>query len=235
MKTGGVTGAKTYCITGIDTDIGKTVATGLLAASFRQNGIRVITQKLVQTGCTGISEDILKHRQIMGIEVQQVDYSGLTCPYVFPVPCSPHLAAKIEDTVIDCDVITNSTEMLLEEYDIVLLEGAGGLMVPINEQYTLLDYLEEVKYPIILVSSSRLGSINHTLSALELARYRAMEIAAIIYNRFESADPRIEKDSRQVFANYLKKYWPQGRLIDLYPLGKYENGSKENNLSAYLK
>ncbi len=215
---------RVYCISGIDTDIGKTIATGLLAKSFRDKGFRTITQKMVQTGCTGISEDIIRHRQIMGIELQPVDVNGLTCPYVFPVPCSPHLAAKLDNQTIDCNVIRHATASLLQQFELVFLEGAGGLFVPLNEEETFIDYLEMERYPLILVSSSRLGSINHTLSALELARLRNIEVAAILYNRFAGSDPRIEQDSRDVFARYMQKNGFVGPVIDLFHLEKYQDG-----------
>lgn len=89
------------CVSGIDTDIGKSVATGLMARSLSLLGYSVITQKLVQTGCRGVAEDILRHRQLMGVDLLPEDQSGLTCPYVFSKPCSPHLAAELEGTVID--------------------------------------------------------------------------------------------------------------------------------------
>ena len=213
---------KVYCVTGIDTDIGKTIATGLLARSFRNHGIKAITQKIVQTGCVGLSEDIIRHRQLMEIEPVTADLRGLTCPYVFPVPCSPHLAAELAMEKIDCEVIRNSTAALLGEFDLVLLEGAGGLMVPLNAECTLLDYLEREKYPLILVTSSRLGSINHTLSALELAHHRQLEVALIIYNRLAESDPRIVADSRTVFGKYMQKYGYSGEVVDLLPLSVYE-------------
>ncbi len=214
--------SRVYCISGIDTGIGKTIFTGILAESCQKNGIRTITQKVVQTGCSGLSEDILKHRQIMGIELQPVDLSGLTCSYVFPVPCSPHLAASLDNQRIDCDVIRRATESLLRQYDMVLLEGAGGLFVPLNEEKTLIDYFQAEKYPLILVSSSRLGSINHTLCALEAARSRDIEVAAIIYNCLEGSDPRIEKDSKEIFIKYMKKYGFSGPVVDLFPYGRYQ-------------
>ncbi len=223
--------AKLYCISGIDTDIGKTIATGLLARASQEKGIRTITQKIVQTGCTGISEDIIRHRQIMGIEPQPVDASGLTCPYVFPVPCSPHLAAKLANLTIDCDVLRRATAELLEQFEMVFLEGAGGLFVPLNDQETFIDYLAAEQYPLILVSSSRLGSINHTLSALELARARNIEVAAILYNRFAVTDPRIEQDSKEVFVRYMHKNGFTGPVIDLYALKDYQNGSKTLDFS----
>ena len=227
---------KVYCISGIDTDIGKTIATGLLAESLQEKGLRVITQKIVQTGCTGISEDIIRHRQIMGIELQPVDISGLTCPYVFEVPCSPHLAARLASRAIDCAVLRRATATLLEQFEVVLLEGAGGLLVPLSDDETFIDYLAAEHYPLILVSSSRLGSINHTLSALELARFRKIEVAAILYNRFAATDPRIEQDSREVFIRYMQKNGFSGPVIDLHPLEKYQDGSETLDFSRiYLE
>lgn len=223
-----------FCVTGIDTGIGKTIATGLLALSFRRNGIKTITQKIVQTGCTGLSEDIIRHRQLMEVEVLPIDRRGLTCPYVFPVPCSPHLAARLAKKEIDCEVIRRSTAALLAEFDLVLLEGAGGLMVPLNGQYTLLDYLEKERYPLILVTSSRLGSINHTLSGLELASCRNLEVAAIIYNRLAETDERIVADSREVFGNSMKKYGYSGPVIDLLPLTVYEQAGNKPDFYKYF-
>ena len=90
-----------YFVSGIDTDCGKTFVTGSLARELMQSGFNVATQKLIQTGCEGISEDILVHRQLMGIEPQDYDRSGISCPIVFTHPCSPHLAAKIDNKGID--------------------------------------------------------------------------------------------------------------------------------------
>lgn len=221
--------SRVYCISGIDTGIGKTIVTGLLAESCLKNGIHAITQKIVQTGCSGMSEDIIRHRQIMGIELQPADFSGLTCPYVFPVPCSPHLAAKLENRKIDCNVLRKATASLLEQFELVFLEGAGGLFVPLNEEEALIDYFEAEHYPLILVSSSRLGSINHTLCALALARSRNIDVVAVIYNRFEDTDPRIEEDSKEMFARYMKINGFSGPVIDLFPLSKYQSGEKRLN------
>ncbi len=222
-------GEKIFYLSGIDTGIGKTIATGLLAGSCLQNGVKVITQKLVQTGCSGISEDIIRHRQLMEIDLQPVDHEGLTCPYIFSVPCSPHLAAQLENRRIDSQVIRKATTSLLRQYELVIVEGAGGLFVPLTEEQTIIDYFQEEKHPLILVSSSRLGSINHTLCALEVARSRNIEIAAIIYNRFSETDSRITADSRAMFVRYMQKYGFDGPVVDLFPLADYLSGKVENN------
>ena len=181
-------------VSGIDTDIGKTVATGLLGRYLRQRGKRVITQKIAQTGCLSVSEDIIRHRQLMGMDLQEVDKSGLTCPYIFPEPCSPHLAASLAGKKIDGGVITAATTELRQGYDYVLMEGVGGLLVPMGDDWTLLDYLQETGYPLVLVSSPRLGSINHTLAALELAKGRGLRVQGILYNRFKEDNPTIASD-----------------------------------------
>ena len=169
--------AKVYFISGIDTGIGKTYTTGYLARQWNEQGISTITQKLVQTGNIEISEDIEIHRQIMGTDLLEVDLEKLTMPEIFSYPASPHLA-----TEIDFSKINQATEQLKEKYQVVLLEGAGGLMVPLTRNLLTLDYIEQQKFPVILVSSGRLGSINHTLLSLEALKHRCIELYALAYN-----------------------------------------------------
>lgn len=203
------------CVSGIDTDIGKTIVTGLLAKSLHLGGYSVITQKLVQTGCQGIAEDIVKHRKIMGTGLLSEDKNGLTCPYVFPKACSPHLAAELANQSIDIHRISTATEELATDYEHVLLEGAGGLLVPLTRETTFLDYLEQQGYPLILVSSPRLGSINHTLAALELAKERGIPVNGIVYNCYDTTDTAIREDSRKVFLAALVKYGFPAKIVDL--------------------
>ena len=204
-----------YFISGIDTDAGKSIVTGVIARTLLQKGVHVITQKFIQTGCVGISEDILKHREIMGIPPQEVDKDGTTCPYVMPYPASPHLAAEIDRVEIDVERIHRSTEKLDAAYDVVLLEGAGGLYVPVSRQYLTIDYIQEYKHPLILVSSSKLGSINHTLMSLELCRLRGIEVAYVVYNDFPNDSEWIKNDSITIIRQYLDEYFPDCRLLEL--------------------
>ena len=204
-----------YFISGIDTDAGKSIVTGVIARTLLQKGVHVITQKFIQTGCVGISEDILKHREIMGIPPQEVDKDGTTCPYVMTYPASPHLAAEIDRVEIDVERIHRSTEKLDAAYDVVLLEGAGGLYVPVSRQYLTIDYIQEYKHPLILVSSSRLGSINHTLMSLELCRLRGIEVAYVVYNDFPNDSEWIKNDSITIIRQYLDEYFPDCRLLEL--------------------
>jgi len=223
------------CITGIDTDIGKTIVTGLLGRFLLKRGEKVISQKVVQTGCSGLSEDIITHRRIMGQDLLPEDRDGLTCPYVFPVPCSPHLAASLAGAAIDCQKIDRATRILQKSYDCILLEGVGGLFVPLNKSTTLIDYLLEKDYPLVLVSSSRLGSINHTLSALKIIQQNGLSLLGIVYNCYPETDKRIEEDTRNLFIQKLNQYGFPECLIDCYFLGDYETGKRVISFSCLIE
>jgi dethiobiotin synthetase len=203
-------------VSGIDTGTGKTVATGHLARRFSAEGLRVITQKIVQTGCEGLSEDIAVHRDLMGMDLQEVDLDGTTCPYLFRFPASPHLAASMEGRTIDLMTIRRSTFMLQKRYDLVLLEGVGGLLVPLTPELLFADYIRDAGYALLLVSSSRLGSINHTLLSLEACATRHIPVRGLIFNRFFDADQAIAADTRNVIFSALKHYgFDNAPLFDL--------------------
>ena len=204
-----------YFVSGIDTDAGKSIVTGVIARTLLLKGVKVVTQKFIQTGCVGISEDILKHREIMGIQPLEVDKDGTTCPYVMTYPASPHLAAEIDKVNIDTERIHAATMELASRFDTVLLEGAGGLYVPVTRDYLTIDYIQQYRHPLILVSSSKLGSINHTLMSLELCRLRGIEVAYVIYNDFPNDSELIKNDSITIIRKYLDEHFPVCRLLEL--------------------
>jgi dethiobiotin synthetase len=179
--------------------------------------VRTITQKIAQTGCEGVSEDIAKHRELMGIPLQEVDLDGATCPYVFRFPASPHLAAAVEGREIDFMTIRRSTFKLQKLFDLVLLEGVGGLLVPLTADLLFADYVRDAGYGLVLVSSPRLGSINHTLLSLEACAARHIPVRGLIYNRFdERCGEAIAADTRKVIAAALKRLgFDAAPVIDL--------------------
>ncbi|NTV05608.1 MAG: ATP-dependent dethiobiotin synthetase BioD [Chlorobiaceae bacterium] len=202
-------------ISGIDTGIGKTYVTGLLAKALLRQGKKVITQKIVQTGCEGIAEDILEHRRLMGIDLQDADREGLTCPSVLRYPASPHLSARLESVQIDLCHISRSTLALQQRYDLVLLEGVGGLLVPLASDLLFADYIRDAGYGLLLVTSPRLGSINHTLLSIEACVRREIVIRGVIYNCFQDTDKLIADDTREVILHYLNKAGFAAPVINL--------------------
>lgn len=204
-----------YFITGIGTDVGKSWATGWLALRWMKEGKRVITQKFIQTGNDGMSEDILVHRQIMGIDMTEEDRSMLTAPEIFSYPCSPDLAAKIDKRDIDFAKIDRAADELEKRYDIVLIEGAGGIMVPLKGEYLTIDYMKESGMQAIVVTNGQLGSINHTLLTLEAIRTRGIELAEVVYNGHFDKDSTICADTKQYIRGYLAKHFPAAKFTEM--------------------
>lgn len=203
-----------YFVSGIDTNVGKSYATGWIASEWRKKGINTITQKLVQTGNSGMSEDIELHRRIMGEGFFREDEEKLTMPEIYSYPCSPHLAAEIDRRPIDFAKIESATEILSRRYDAVLLEGAGGLMVPLTRQLLTVDYIAQKRYPLIFVTSGRLGSINHTLLGLEAARARNIRLAALVFNMFPEEDDRtISSDTQKYLKDFIAMEYPEAEYI----------------------
>lgn len=203
-----------YFISGIDTDAGKSYATGYLARELNNKGQRVITQKFIQTGNVGYSEDIDLHRRLMGIAHTDDDREGLTMPEIFSYPASPHLAARLDGRAIDFARMERATQELSRRYDIVLLEGAGGLMVPLTEELLTIDYVARQGYPMIFVTSGKLGSINHTLLSLEAIRNRGIELHTVMYNLYPTVeDATIQEDTQQFIRRYLDRHFPQTKFV----------------------
>lgn len=206
---------KVLFISGIDTNVGKTFATGMIARALAEKGHSVITQKMIQTGCENRSEDIEMHRHLQGIPFTDEDKTGLTCPFIFTYPCSPHMAAAKDGRTIDLSVITVATHELQEKYEYVLLEGAGGLMVPNDFDSLAIDYVKEQGYPLLLVTSGKLGSINHTLLSLFACKQYGIQVKALFYNRYPEVDALIEGNTLAFLKQYLEKEWPETELIEL--------------------
>lgn len=205
-----------YFVSGIDTNIGKSYATGYVAKQLLHENRSVITQKLIQTGNAGYSEDILCHRKLMGIDLLPEDKDFTTMPEIYSYPCSPHLAAEIDQRPINFDRIEQAANLLASKYDIVLQEGAGGLMVPLTRECLTIDYIQDKGYPLLLVASGRLGSINHILLSLEAIRRRNIPLYALVYNLYdESDDAIIREDTERYINGYMRIHFPDTRVIVL--------------------
>ena len=190
-----------FFVSGTDTGVGKSYATGYLAKVWNASGKRTITQKLVQTGNTDVSEDIEVHRKIMGCGMLQEDRQKLTMPEIFTYPCSPHLAAEIDGREIDFSKIEAAVGDLSAKYDAVLLEGAGGLMAPLTRSLLTLDYVAGKGWPLILVTSGKLGSINHTLLSLEAARSHSLDVFMVMFNKYPQEEDKTISEDTEKFQN----------------------------------
>lgn len=202
-------------VSGIDTGVGKTVVTGELARAAIAKGRDAITVKMVQTGNVGRSEDIEEHRRIMGVGELPEDAEGLTAPQIFAFPGSGHLAARLEGKRVNLKKITSSVEACARRRDLVLVESAGGLFVPLTSSVLTIDYLAERGWPLVLVTNGRLGSINHTLMSIETAVRRGIALLAVVYDWAPDVDPIIDEDTPATIKAYLKRWGLDVPLLKL--------------------
>lgn len=200
-------------ISGIGTNVGKSYATGWLANYLTDKGHKVMTIKMIQTGDVGYSEDIEIHRRLMKLPILPIDKDFTTAPIIMSYPASPHLAARIDKCEIDLSKIDRSVEKLSADYDTLLMEGAGGLMVPITEDYLTIDYIAEHKLPLVLVTNGQLGSINHTLLSLEAISSCGISLPYVIYNPFFDEDKIIAEENMNYFRQLIGKKYPDTELL----------------------
>lgn len=169
-----------YFITGTDTGVGKTVVTAALARQLLCNKAPVRVIKPVQTGC--LEDDDMEFCRKTASEFGDLSTETL---FRFVPPTSPHLAAREAGVSITVDEI----ESRIGEFDgITLIEGAGGLLVPLNDEETMLDLIERLKLPVILVLANRLGAINHTLLSLEALHNRGIEVFCVVFNHLSPCE-----------------------------------------------
>ncbi|MBQ6915676.1 MAG: dethiobiotin synthase [Kiritimatiellae bacterium] len=190
-------------MSGIDTGVGKTMVTGLMARRLAMSGRDVITVKMVQTGNVGQSEDLALHRLICGGVSFAEDAEGLTAPQIFAFPSSPMLAASLEGREVDVAAIVRAVRQCAAQHEIVLVESAGGLDVPLTDDVLSVDLAASEGWPLVLVTCGRLGSINHALLSLEAAKSRGMAVAGVVHNWCADADARIDADARETVRRRL--------------------------------
>ncbi len=170
-------------ITGTDTGVGKTfIAAGLLKA-LKEMGLKVCPMKPVETGCRVhrgklIPEDAFKLIKAADVS-EPID---LINPYRFKQPLAPAVAAELEGVAVEKKKILSAYKKLSDRYDVTIVEGAGGIMVPIYNNYLFLDLIKDLRLPVVIVSRPELGTINHTLLTIEVARNKGIEVAGIIIN-----------------------------------------------------
>jgi dethiobiotin synthetase len=171
-------------VTGTGTGVGKTTVCGLLAGFLRARGMRVTTQKWVETGVTDGPTDIDVHRRLMGdSDPGAAPLLADRCPYRFTLPASPHLAAAHEGRRVDPAVIEAAYRRLAETHDAVLVEGAGGFLVPLSEELLTGDLVARIGLPVVVVAANRLGCVNDALLTVEAVRRRGIPLIGLVFNR----------------------------------------------------
>lgn len=169
-----------YFIAGTDTGVGKTHVVCMLVDVLKRQGLKVAVMKPVAAGVEpdGMNEDVRKLMQTSNVPASLND----VCPYMFDPPIAPHIAAGLSGQSIDLAVIKKSYLHLLHASDVVIVEGAGGLLVPIDQTRDMSEIPHALDLPVILVVGMRLGCLNHALLSCEAIRARGLKLAGWVAN-----------------------------------------------------
>lgn len=172
-------------VAGTDTEVGKTVVTGGLAAALRVDGLDLGVWKPVQSGGkTEEERDSYRLRTLSGV----ADACDEIAPFSFPAPLTPLLAAEAAGVSLSLERIISSGQPLKRRHDALLVEGAGGLAVPLTRNEMMIDLAARLGMPLLLVGRAGLGTINHTLLSVEYARQRGITVAGVILNGCRTGD-----------------------------------------------
>ena len=162
-------------VTGTGTEIGKTVIAGGFAASLKQSGTHVGVMKPVSTGDTADAR-FLKHAAQVDDELSVIN------PIYLRHPLAPSVAARIENREINLSCIDTAFAKLQEKYDFVIVEGVGGIAVPIQDDFLVVHLIKRLQLPILIVAEAGLGTLNHTLLTVAFARQFNLQIVGIVLN-----------------------------------------------------
>jgi len=191
-------------ITGTDTGIGKTFVAEGIIRGLKRAGLRAVPVKPVETGCVKRGRVLYPSDTLRLLRAAGVDESiDLVNPYRFREPVAPYVASIINGTKIEKGKIHRALKRLTGKYDFLILETAGGLMVPIADRYLNIDMIRDSGLPIIIVSRPDLGTINHTLLTVTVARAKGINIKGVIFNHSRKKKRGIpEKTNPDIIAKF---------------------------------
>jgi dethiobiotin synthetase len=177
-------------ITGTDTGVGKTHVACAIIRALQIQGMRVGAYKPAVTGSQPgpagpVWDDVTRLQAALGQEIP----AERICPQRFHAPLAPPVAARQEGRTVDAALLRRGIDWWSERAQIVIVEGAGGLLSPMTETETVADVARDFAFPLIVVARMALGTINHTLLTLEAAQNRRLEVAGIILNQAQAPDP----------------------------------------------
>ncbi len=191
-------------ITGTDTGIGKTLVGCALARGLRRAGVDVGVMKPVETGVTEAGPlDALALRDAAGVQ----DDLELICPLQFTMPAAPEAAAMAEHRHANPDVIRIAFDTLARRHEALLVEGAGGLLVPFDEKMTMAELAIALELPVLIVARAALGTINHTRLSIEACAARGIEVLGVVISHCSGPLSRADAANLEVLRRELGRTW----------------------------
>lgn len=184
-------------VTATDTGVGKTEVACALVSGARQDGLDVGVMKPAQSGVApGVASDAERLAAAAG----GGDPPSLVCPHSFAAPLAPGVAARLAGVVISLPALVDAARALAARHQALLVEGAGGLLVPLTPTETYADLMVALGLPVLVVARAGLGTVNHTALTVEALRARRLRLAGIVLNRTSpDDDPSVPENAAELF------------------------------------
>jgi dethiobiotin synthetase len=183
-------------VTGTDTGVGKTLVAAAIANWFSRRGVRTAVCKPMATGCVRrreglVSEDaeFLAHHAYAKFSLNTI------CPQRFAEPLAPAIAAERAKQKIEWNAIDSAIQIMCRQSDVLIVEGIGGILVPVDRQLTVVDMAHWLGLPAVVVARADLGTINHTLLTLAALRQANVAVAGVVINQFPSETPNAAEET----------------------------------------
>lgn len=201
--------AQGFFVTGSDTGVGKTLCAAALAGCMRAAGLRVAVMKPFETGCAGApGQRVPRDALLLQAAAACPEPLETICPVALRAPLAPLVAARMEHVHIDLESICEVAADLRQRYDRIVVEGAGGLLVPVAERRTTADLARMLGLPLVVVTRAGLGTINHTLLTLSVARQAGLEVLGVILNRRSRRSGPAERTNPEVLREFANAPLP---------------------------
>jgi dethiobiotin synthetase len=183
-------------VTATDTEVGKTVVAGAIADWFRRQGLRVAVLKPAATGCLHRREGLVSEdAEFLAACADARHPLDLICPQRFVEPLAPAIAAERAKQPLDWDAIERSIRIMSADSDVMIVEGVGGVRVPMDEKHTVLDMMKWLGAPAVVVARPNLGTINHTLLTVQAIRDAGIKLVGVVINRFRADGASIAEET----------------------------------------
>ena len=224
--------AKGIFVTGTDTGVGKTIVAATLARLLADRGLDVGVMKPVTSGCTlSGNERVSEDAELLRYGSFSADEPDLCAPYILEAPLAPSVAAAREGVTIDIGLIRNRYEELARRHDVVIVEGAGGLMVPLAGGLLVADLILALKLPVVVVARPNLGTVNHTVLTTFAARQMGIEVKGVIINGYPENPGEAEQYAAHVIGSLSGS-----PVLGVFPaIASDDPREIVDDLSAYLQ
>jgi dethiobiotin synthetase len=177
-------------VTATDTEVGKTTIAGAIANWFHRRGKKVAVLKPVATGCVRRREGLVSEdAEFLAACAASHHPLDLICPQRYAEPLAPSVAAKRARQPLDWEAIQRSIRIMSADSDVMIVEGVGGIMVPMDEKHLVLDFAKMIDVPAVVVARAALGTINHTLLTINALRGAKVPLAGVVINRYPTDSP----------------------------------------------